>query len=415
MSTLKVNKLRDTAGAADAIVLDPNGGAVLAGVTTVTSVKVGAAVTISESGIEASGIGITCANINGAQIGGRRNLIINGAMLVSQRGDSTGVTNSGYFGPDRFKFNDTADQTESISQSSVTDLAGFSKAHKRAITTADGNLPAGEYSWTRYSFEGQDLQGFRKGFSDAKPMTISFFVKSYQAGNYVCKLYDHDNSRQIAFLYTINASGTWQHIVHTFPGDTTGKFDSDANQSLSIDWVLAVGTNFTSGTLATTWGGDVAANAAAGHNVDFTDSTNNYFELTGVQFEIGSQATPFEHRSFGEELQLCKRYYNMYANTNQDYSGLTAFYYSNSHFECMVRYDPEMRTTPSLDQGTGSDYYGIYSNGQLDQFVGFSGLNASDKRGGSIFQNSGISGTAGHAGGLFINNANAYIAFNAEL
>ena len=91
MSTLKVNKLRDTAGAADAITLDPNGGAVLAGVTTVTSVKVGAAVTISESGIEASGIGITCASINGTQIGGRRNLIINGAMEVAQRGTSSTV------------------------------------------------------------------------------------------------------------------------------------------------------------------------------------------------------------------------------------------------------------------------------------------------------------------------------------
>ena len=101
MSTLKVNKLRDTAGSADAITLDPNGGAVLSGVTTVTSVKVGAAVTISESGIEASGIGITCANINGTQIGGRRNIIINGAMNIAQRGTSS--TTSGYGSVDRFR------------------------------------------------------------------------------------------------------------------------------------------------------------------------------------------------------------------------------------------------------------------------------------------------------------------------
>ena len=110
MSTLKVNKLRDTAGSADAIVLDPNGGAVLAGVTTIstarittgitTSIQVGGGVTISESGIEASGIGITCANINGAQIGGRRNIIINGAMQVAQRGTSS--TSSGYQTVDRF-------------------------------------------------------------------------------------------------------------------------------------------------------------------------------------------------------------------------------------------------------------------------------------------------------------------------
>ena len=84
MSTLKVNKLRDTSGSTDAITLDPNGGAVLAGVTTVTSVKVGAAVTISESGIKATGVGITCANINGTQIGGRRNIIINGDMRIRE-------------------------------------------------------------------------------------------------------------------------------------------------------------------------------------------------------------------------------------------------------------------------------------------------------------------------------------------
>ena len=117
MSTHTVNKLRDTAGSTDAITLDPNGGAVLAGVTTVTSVKVGAAVTISESGIEASGIGITCANINGTQIGGRRNLIINGAMNVAQRGpQGTGsYTTAAYGAIDRFKME--AYQTD---QASVT-------------------------------------------------------------------------------------------------------------------------------------------------------------------------------------------------------------------------------------------------------------------------------------------------------
>ena len=110
MSTLKVNKLRDTSGSTDAITLDPNGGAVLAGVTTIstarittgitTSIQVGGGVTISESGIDASGIGITCANINGTQIGGRRNLIHNGAMTVAQRGTSS--TTSGYYTVDRF-------------------------------------------------------------------------------------------------------------------------------------------------------------------------------------------------------------------------------------------------------------------------------------------------------------------------
>ena len=427
MSTLKVNKLRDTAGSADAITLDPNGGAVLAGVTTMTTARVtsgivtntfivGAGVTISESGIEASGIGITCANINGTQIGGRRNLIINGAMLVSQRGDSTGVTNSGYFGPDRFKFNDDGDQTESISQSSVTDLAGFSKAHKRAITTADGNFPAGEYSWTRYSFEGQDLQGFRKGFSDAKPMTISFFVKSYQAGNYVCKLYDHDNSRQIAFLYTIDASATWQHIVHTFPGDTTGKFDSDANQSLSIDWVLAVGTNFTSGTLQTTWGGDVAANAAAGQNVDFTDSTNNYFELTGVQFEIGSQATPFEHRSYGEELELCKRYYQQINGDSNDYTGFPAYSESTTSVRIPVMLHPAMRAAFTHSKSGTFRFQGA-TNDSDDSAASFSLEGVNTTFNACTIRNTNYSnmGAADRPGNLQFRQDSSKLKFDAEL
>ena len=146
MSTLKVNKLRDTAGSADAITLDPSGGAVLAGVTTVSTVKVGSGVTISsdgdvfttgittsstvivgsgvtisESGIEASGIGITCANINGAQIGGRRNLIFNGAMQVAQRGTSS--TSTGYNTVDRFSV-DFSGLNENLTQAQVDVASG---------------------------------------------------------------------------------------------------------------------------------------------------------------------------------------------------------------------------------------------------------------------------------------------------
>ena len=115
MSTLKVNKLRDTTGSTDAIVLDPSGGAVLAGVTTIstarittgitTSIQVGGGVTISESGIEASGIGLTVANINGAAIGGRRDIIINGDQRIAQRGTAavTVTTSAGYRCIDRMK------------------------------------------------------------------------------------------------------------------------------------------------------------------------------------------------------------------------------------------------------------------------------------------------------------------------
>ena len=134
MSTLKVNKLRDTAGSADAITLDPNGGAVLAGVTTMTTARVtsgivtntfivGAGVTITESGIEASGIGITCANINGTQIGGRRNLVINGAMNVAERGTAA-VASIGYKTVDRMQLDAGSGIDETPSQEQGTVASG---------------------------------------------------------------------------------------------------------------------------------------------------------------------------------------------------------------------------------------------------------------------------------------------------
>ena len=164
MSTLKVNKLRDTAGSADAITLDPNGGAVLAGVTTVTSVKVGAAVTISESGIEASGIGITCANINGTQIGGRRNLFINGSMQIAQRGTSS--TSNGFGSLDRW-YNNLSGGSSTFSQetnSNPSETGGIQKYARYNVSTSS------DYTHIRQRIE--DVTSVPAG-----TVIISFYAK----------------------------------------------------------------------------------------------------------------------------------------------------------------------------------------------------------------------------------------------
>ena len=169
MSTLKVNKIRDTSGSADAITLDPSGGAVLAGVTTIstarittgitTSIQVGGGVTISESGIEASGIGITCANINGTQIGGRRNIIINGAMQVAQRGASSG--SSGYQTVDRFTFNGSGlNASVTTSQADVASgttpyTLGFRKSHK-IVNGAQTGPDASDHMYFSQKMEAQN-------------------------------------------------------------------------------------------------------------------------------------------------------------------------------------------------------------------------------------------------------------------
>ena len=245
---------------------------------------------------------------------GNRNLIINGAMQVAQRDTQvTGNTSSGYTTVDRFQLAIAAAGTWTTDQSSVTDLAGFSKAFKVTCTTANGdanNLSnAAGVQACQYRFEGQDLQGFHKGFSSAKQYALSFYVKSNKTGTYNVELLDNDNSRHICKSYTISSASTWEKKTLILDADTTGKFDNDTNLSLQLRWYLSVGTNFTSGTLATSWASNTSANKAVG-NVNLAQATSNFWEITGVQLEVGSVATDFEHRSFGQELALCQRYYS---------------------------------------------------------------------------------------------------------
>jgi hypothetical protein len=278
------------------------GGAV-AGIVTV-----GAAVTITESGIEASGIGITCASINDGQISGRRNIVINGAMMVSQRGNQSATSSAGYFACDRFYTSNGSDAAVAVNQSTDSpDDFGFS--YHLDCTTADTSIAAGQYFLIQYRIEGQDIQRFNKGTSSAKQFALSFYVKATKTGLYTVELEDTDNQRQISKTITVSNTD-WNRYVLIFPADTSGAFNNDQNNSLSINWWLLAGSTYNGGTVNTSsWASITQANRASGSNVNAMDSTSNDFRLTGVQLEVGDQATSFEHRSFGEELSLCQRYY----------------------------------------------------------------------------------------------------------
>ena len=283
--------------------------------------KVGAAVTITESGIEASGIGITCASINDGQISGRRNVVINGAMMVSQRGNQSATSSGGYYACDRFYTSNGSDAAVAVNQSTDSpDDFGFS--YHLDCTTAETSIAAGQYFLIQYRMEGQDLQRFNKGTSSAKQFALSFYVKATKTGIYTVELEDVDNQRQIS--KTINVADTnWNRYVLIFPADTSGALDNDQNNSLSINWWLLAGSTYNGGTVNTSsWASITQANRASGSNVNAMDSTSNDFRLTGVQLEVGDQATVFEHRNFGEELALCQRYYETsYDFVNNLYPG----------------------------------------------------------------------------------------------
>ena len=352
MSTLKVNKLRDTAGSADAITLDPNGGAVLAGVTTVTSVKVGAAVTISESGIEASGIGITCANINGTQIGGRRNLMINGAMAVAQRG--TSASSPGYQTVDRFYLNtDGVDEEPTQAQVDVSSgttpyTEGFRKAWKITNGNQTGGAGSADNIIIQYYLEAQDIANSGWNYTSTSSfITLSFYVKASVAQNYFGRLMAIDGTQyNYPFETGSLTADTWTKITKTIPGNSNLQFDNDENRGLSVEFCMFRGTDKTGSVTLNQW----AAYSSATRVPDMTSTwytTNDAtIEFTGFQLEVGSQATAFEHRSFHEERELCRRYYHAIIGKMGSWGSAVA--YSTQNAQGWYSINPEMRAAPTF-------------------------------------------------------------------
>jgi hypothetical protein len=247
-----------------------------------------------------------------------RNVIVNSAMMVSQRGTSFASVGNVYT-LDRFSmYKQNAGSAFTVSQSSVTDLAGFANAFKVDCTTADTSIASNEQVHMAYKAEGQDLQRFQKGHATALGFTLSFYVKTNKTGVYTVKMFDRDNSRDVSGSYTV-ADANWNRYTINFPADTTGKFDDDNASSLEIFFQLVQGSDTTGGTLNTAWRANSDASAASGQ-VNFADSTSNNWEITGIQLETGSgDATDFEHENYGTTLAKCQRYYQKHTMP-QDYS-----------------------------------------------------------------------------------------------
>ena len=275
------------------------------------------------------------------------NLLHNGAMQVAQRGTSTaGLTGiSGlYYTADRWAsyISGVGTWTQSVETDAPTG-SGFRKSLKMLITAgAETPTPggAGDYVRVVQAIEGQNLQAVKKGTASAEPLTLSFWTKSNKTGTYIVELYDADNTRAVSATYTVASSGTWEQQTVTFPADLTGAFDNDNAASLSVVFHLAAGSNFTSGTLATTWAAYSAANRAVGQT-NLASDTSNYWMVTGVQLEVGSASTGFEHKSYGTELSECQRYYQRGLRTVAGYAA------SATLARCGVTFPVTMRTNPT--------------------------------------------------------------------
>jgi len=342
-----------------------------------------------------------------------RNLIINGAMNVSQRAtSSTGLgAAAGYFTVDRWSMGLNGTTAGRYTMSQSTDApAGFSKSMKLDVTTADTSIAAGEAVGFLQRIEGQDIQRLSKGTSDAKTAVFSFYAKG-TAKTFIVEFQD-DNSRRFSRTFTTTTS--WQRFEIGVPADTTGEIDDDNTAGLTIIFWFHAGSDFTSGTLQTTWGGTTNANRMVGCESLFSSTDNELF-ITGVQLEVGSNASDFEHRSVGEELALCQRYFTRVPTID----GSTAYTFIASGMATdttesiyPISYPVTMRANPSL---TTSGSMRVYNGGTVNPSAGIT-LNSVSTYSASVRVPTGSVLTTKDAVLVGLNNdVDANFQFDAEL
>ena len=357
------------------------------------------------------------------QVSGRRNIVINGAMNVAQRSASvTGIgASAGYFTCDRWKI-EVANTAGRFTQTQTADgPVGFANCLKLDCTTADTSVAAAEYLYIAQSFEGQDIQAINKGVTGAKQITLSFYVKANAAFTFVTEIQDYDNSRIISKSYATTTDWVRHEMIFDADADDgSSPFDDDNGASLAVNFWLHGGTNFTSGTLSTSWANVSNTNRYVGGSSFFSSTDNNFF-ITGVQMEVGSVATPFEHRSFGEELALCQRYYFQIGPypSSSGYGALAIFSTAdgNSGFS-LIDFPVYMRAEPTLTHtGTATDYNLYVANSHKAGSGGFSISSGDTLKHTLLYTEHSSTTTAGQVGTLTTanNNTDAFLGFVAEL
>ena len=279
-----------------------------------------------------------------------RNLIINGAMQVNQRQTTfTGANATSGYIVDRFSWSTNNTGSFDVS-SSTTSPVGFSNSIGISCTTAEASPTAGSYQNVIHRLEAQSIQQLNAS-SGTVAFTISFYVYSSKTGTYTIEARKMDSARHIAQEFTISSANTWERKTISIPADATGSINNDNGSGIQLYFWLAGGTTYTSGTLATSWGAFDNANRVSSNNVNIGDSTSNTFYITGVQLELGEQATPFEHRSYGDELAKCQRYCTVLTSPSGQF--MYRDYYSNDTMVTSAELPVTMRTTPSITM-TGS-------------------------------------------------------------
>ena len=288
-------------------------------------------------------------------------IIINGDMQIAQRGTSAtalGNGDTGYHTIDRFQFREDGTPTYEFTMSQSTDTPtgeGFSQSLKLDCTTADTSLASADALGIRHTVEAQNLQMLKYGTSSAEVLTLSFWVKTNKTGTYTLWVYSEDGSRNISKEYTVSSANTWEKKVINIDADTGGTINNDNGIGLIVGWYLGAGTDFTSGTLNTSWNSLVTANRVSSSQVNLSDSTSNEWYITGVQLEIGTfdsnSIAPFQFEDVGTNLNRCRRYCFVSGYSGDGGAKCVADFgvgIGSTLVDSYMDLKPEMRASPSM-------------------------------------------------------------------
>jgi hypothetical protein len=345
---------------------------------------------------------------------GRRNLVVNGAAEVYQRGASATAHNS--YSVDRWQLKNTSGATCTHQQ--VTDSPAPFKNSVR-YSAGGTSCTAAQVAGIAQRMEGTYTLPLGWGTSAAKPCTLSFWVKSSVTGTYAVSTRNNDTDSSFVNTYTINSANTWEHKTVTFSAQTAGTWLNTTGIGVRLWWDLGSGDNFNAD--ATGQWRSSANYLTVSNQADVVGTSGALWYLTGVQLEVGNTSTDFEHRSVGEELSLCQRYCYQHmaanggggGNSTEDMVCTAACYDTNTAYGA-ISLPVTMRAAPTIDSHGGTNYWKFYNTGGVDTFNTFAIINATTTSV-QIYNNQHIGISAGDAGNFQGGHTDNYIRFIAEL
>jgi hypothetical protein len=337
-----------------------------------------------------------------------KNRIINGAMVIDQRNAGAAVTNvTGAYILDRWNCGGSTDGAVTVQQSTTAPV-GFVNSMRLTVATADASIGAAQYYQFYQPIEGYNVADLNFGTANAKTITISFWVNSSKTGTYCVTLTNAASNRLCPLNFSVNTANTWEYKTITVAGDTTGTWVTGNTTGIYLIVNLALGSNFNAGTSGT-WN---TTQYGTSSQVNWLDTVGANFYITGVQLEVGTQATTFDYRSYGTELQLCQRYYYRVTNTASSYAPLTQYgiAYNSSNCYCPVIFPQQLRATPTL---SGSN---IRLSNPADGFVSLSSITLQDASNvGCNVQTNGSGLTVYRNYNIVPTTTAGFIDFSAEL